>query len=156
MPKGIHNNHARGPSHPKWKNRQAIRYTPLYRLWLSIRNRCNNPDASDYQYYGGRGITVCPRWDVYELFAADVGPHPGNGLTIDRIDVNKHYEPGNVRWATRKMQARNRNYCKLDANKVSQMLALYKSGRTTQKKLATQFGVTQSMVSRVIRGATWQ
>jgi hypothetical protein len=70
--------------------------------------RCTNPAKSNYKYYGGRGITVCERWRVFENFVADVGLRP-HGLTIDRFpNKNGNYEPGNVRWATHSEQMRNR------------------------------------------------
>lgn len=85
------------------------RRTSLYNRWLLMRRRCNNPNADDYARYGGRGIRVCRKWDEsFEAFAADVGPVPGPGLTLDRIDNNGNYEPGNIRWATASQQALNR------------------------------------------------
>lgn len=82
--------------------------TPTYRTWVSMLARCNNPKASNYSKYGGRGIRVCKRWQTFEGFLADVGERP-EGTTLDRFpDTNGNYEPGNVRWATASEQASNR------------------------------------------------
>lgn len=89
--------------------RQTAR-KPLYNTWKGMVQRCTNPNNPDYPRYGGRGIGVSAEWrDSYEAFARDVGPKPNKNLSLDRIDNNGHYEPGNVRWATAKAQANNRS-----------------------------------------------
>ena len=81
--------------------------TPTYNVWRTMRQRCLNPRCNVYEYYGGRGITVCKRWDSFAAFLEDMGECP-KGLTLDRYpDKDGHYEPGNCRWATRTEQARN-------------------------------------------------
>lgn len=83
------------------------RHTPEYEAWRSMRERCRRP--AHYPNHAGRGICVCARWtNSFEAFLADVGSRPGPGYSIDRIDPNGHYEPGNVRWATASQQARNK------------------------------------------------
>ncbi len=81
--------------------------TRIYSIWCSMRKRCENPKATYYDDYGGRGISVCERWLTFENFHADMGDPP-DGLTLDRTDNDKGYSPENCRWATRLDQSRNR------------------------------------------------
>lgn len=89
-------------------NRRGLT-SKTYTKWIRIQQRCYNPKASHYEYYGGRGIKVCDRWlgeNGFEHFLADMGVCP-DGMSLDRIDNDGNYEPGNCRWATHKTQMNN-------------------------------------------------
>ncbi len=79
-----------------------------YRAWQQMRVRCGWKAGLRWERYGGRGVRVCERWAAsFEAFLADVGRAPSSEHSLDRIDLDGHYEPGNVRWATREQQMRN-------------------------------------------------
>lgn len=86
----------------------ASGYSPTYSTWAAMVKRCTNPNAPTYYRYGGRGIEVCERWRDFVNFLADMGEKP-DGMTLDRVDNEGHYGPDNCRWATMKVQGRNRS-----------------------------------------------
>src|SRR5947209_14913688 len=86
------------------KERHGMTASREYRSWASMIQRCYNPKAKAYKYYGGRGITVCERWRSFANFYADMGKRP-EGTSIHRRDVNGNYEPNNCKWATSKERA---------------------------------------------------
>ncbi|MCK5015416.1 MAG: AP2 domain-containing protein [Candidatus Omnitrophica bacterium] len=89
----------------------GMRNTSEYKVWLDIRQRCNNPNNKSYVNYGGRGITVCEKWLKFENFFEDMGNRP-DGLTIERIDNDKGYYKENCKWATYSEQGRNKRSLK--------------------------------------------
>jgi hypothetical protein len=81
---------------------------PEYRVWINMRTRCYDQNTSYYAEWGGRGIKVCDAWrDSFEMFFRYVGERPTSRHSLDRIDNDGNYEPGNVRWAVPKTQSRN-------------------------------------------------
>lgn len=82
-------------------------YSPTYYSWRGMRNRCLNPKQKDWSRYGGRGIKICERWNSFVSFLKDMGPRP-EGKTLDRINVNKNYDPSNCIWSNSSVQAKNR------------------------------------------------
>ena len=90
------------------KTTHNLSRTKIYQTWQSMKDRCSNPHHLAYKYYGGRGITVCERWkNSFVDFLEDVGDKPSPKHSIDRIDNNGNYEPGNVKWSTRTEQQNN-------------------------------------------------
>src|SRR5436309_1877292 len=88
-------------THGKWKSKE-------WNSWDHMRRRCNNPKDPKYDDYGGRGITICERWTTFQNFYDDMGDCPSKSHSLDRIDNEGHYEPGNCKWSTPKEQSNNR------------------------------------------------
>ena len=111
---------------------------PVYSIWASLIQRCVNPNDRSWKHYGGRGIAVCDRWrESFENFLADMGERPTPKHSIDRIDVNGNYEPGNCRWATVSEQNLNRrNNTLITVGDVTKPLKLW----------VDDLGVTQQCV----------
>ena len=90
------------------KRTHGLRATRLYSIWASVKTRCTNPRSNGFARYGARGISLFPEWaNNFASFAAGVGDPPSDRHTLDRIDNNQGYFPGNIRWATSSEQARN-------------------------------------------------
>lgn len=91
--------------------KQAV--TPEYTAWKTMLARCQNPNWARFDYYGGRGITVCKRWLKFENFLADMGRRPSPAHSLERKSNDGNYTPKNCVWATKKEQARNRRSTRL-------------------------------------------
>lgn len=144
---------ARVTTHGDTSNRST---TPEYRSYASMKNRCRNPNHHEFHRYGGRGIAICERWlESFGAFLEDMGRKPDPSFTIDRIDNDKGYEPGNCRWASRKHQNRNSSLSK-------QVLASDGRTFTSMAEAAETFGISPSAMARacksgrLVDGARWE
>lgn len=113
-----------------------------YESWKQAKQRCHNPNNPQYPEWGGKGITMCPEWrNDFQTFYAHIGPCP-EGLTLDRIDNAGNYEPGNVRWATRKQQIRNRK---------NTVMLEHAGERLSASDWAERLGVSAGRLKRHVR-----
>ena len=103
-----------------------------YATWNSMRQRCSNPKVRNYANYGGRGITVHPRWDSFENFLADMGKKPAAGMSLDRINNELGYFPENCRWTTHSEQNRNRRARRMQANNTSGFTGVHRTPSQTK------------------------
>ncbi len=116
--------------------------TKLHHVWRTMKDRCNNPNANQYEDYGGRGIKYCHEWADFSNFFADMG-HPPNGGTLERKDNNGPYCKDNCRWSTRREQARN---------KRNNQLVTWKGETLTVTDLAIKNGmVPRTLFNRLFR-----
>jgi hypothetical protein len=115
--------------------------TSTHIIWKTMRARCNNPKSKGYAGYGARGIRICPEWESFEQFLADMGVRP-DGMSIERIDNDKGYEPSNCKWATNAEQCRNRR---------STHLITHEGETKCRKDWADQIGIPPSMLMRRIQ-----
>lgn len=109
-----------------------------------MKRRCDNQAAPGYHHYGGRGIKVCERWRSFENFYADMGDAPA-GMSIDRIDNDSHYEPGNCRWATDQEQLNNTSV---------NVVVEFRGARYTIAELARKQGIADDRLRQRLR-AGW-
>lgn len=127
--------------------------TPTYRSWEAMIRRVTNPRAANWAEYGGRGISVCDHWKSFENFLEDMGERP-DGTTIDRINPNGDYEPGNCRWASAAIQSRNTRATKItmeDAEAIRDAVAC----GFTQKSQCSKYGLSPGTVSEIVSRKMW-
>lgn len=117
--------------------------SPEYTAWAAMKSRCTNPKTVGYHNYGGRGISVCERWlNSFEAFISDMGKRPSSKHSIDRIDNDGNYEPGNCRWTVMIVQ---RNNTRLNVR------VEFRGENLTLSEWGRRFGVSSTMIARRIR-----
>jgi hypothetical protein len=132
--------------------------SPAYKSWKAMRHRCLNPQSDQWEWYGGRGITICERWGDFAAFLEDMGERPP-GKTIDRINPEGNYEPSNCRWATPKQQAETNRGVKQAGNrahnKISdetlQLMKQLRDAGLTLRQISDRTGIHQSTICTKLR-----
>lgn len=120
--------------------------TPTYNSWHNMIARCTQPSNPAFQHYKRRGVRVCDRWRIFENFLEDMGERP-KGTTLDRFpDNDGHYEPGNVRWATKREQANNR---------VTNVRFTYRGEELTFADLVRRTGLNKELLRHRLLRAGW-
>lgn len=129
--------------------------TRPYRIWNSMKQRCSNPNAISYKYYGAKGTSVCSEWEEFLCFYSWAMSHGyADNLTIDRIDTNGNYEPSNCRWVTNKEQQNNTSYTRLltfDGETLSIMQWAEKTGihpNMLYKRIRRGWGIEKAIKTK--------
>ncbi len=129
-----------------------------YKSWEGMKQRCLNPNNPRFDSYGGRGITIEPKWITFAGFLEDMGERP-EGLTLDRIDNDGDYCKTNCRWASPAEQQRNTRQSKLTESQVREILAVQRVWEGSDRELARQFsrelGVNHETIREVLEGRCW-
>lgn len=129
----------------------GYRPSPTYRVWQCMLTRCTNPKSDGYARYGARGITVCDRWRQFENFLADMGERPA-GTTIDRLENDKGYQPGNCRWATGYQQAQNQ-VATCSPEEAAKIVFMIERGADSDA--LRQLGCGSTLIKKLRRGLHW-
>ena len=135
-------------------------HSRLYGIWHSMHQRCTNIKASNYPNYGGRGITVCTRWNSFENFLQDMGEKSAN-FVLDRINNNDNYSPENCRWATYHESAQNTRNSRLTKEKVVLIKGLLCALNPNARKyyayalIGKLFSVAATSIASIASGARW-
>lgn len=128
-------------------------HSPTYRSWAAMMKRCYNDNWEGYAYYGGRGIKVCRRWHDFPNFLFDMGERPPD-MTLDRWpNANGMYAPGNVRWATKTEQARNRRSFKITHDLAQEILGRFEYGESRQS-ITDRLKLSKASVTTICNGTT--
>jgi hypothetical protein len=126
-------------------------------------DRCRNSNRPQWKDWGGRGIKVCKRWDSFANFAADMGPHPGKGWSLDRRNNDGDYRPGNCRWTNRVTQNRNRRYGAKRRLTLAEAVAIRLKDRPgtgrhnlgNRRELAKEYGVSFETIRDIVNNRAW-
>lgn len=131
------------------------RTTRLYKVWISMRERCRSKKNKSFKHYGARGITVCPEWDDYLVFKIwALARGYTDNLTIDRINNDGNYEPSNCQFITKGENTRKEK-TKFTIGEVEEIRKIYSIGKYSQKRMAKAYGVCEETIGRIIRNLAY-
>ena len=131
------------------------KYFPLeYNTWNAMKSRCNKVNSKDYANYGGRGIKVCERWDIFEYFLLDMGTRPFPSASLERIDNNKGYFLENCIWIDSKDQSKNRRVNVMSVEKAKQIKKLL--SKKTIKEISKIYKCSYCTIWRISKGIAWK
>lgn len=120
--------------------------TKEYRTWKKMRQRCGSPTDQRYPYYGGRGIRVCEEWGTFQRFFADMGKAPTKNHSIERLDNNGDYKPGNCVWANASTQNKNRR---------TNVFLTFNGETMCISDWAKKTGISQSLIRARVKKMRW-
>lgn len=145
---------ARSLAHTRHGHTVGRTYSPTYHSWQAMLARCRYLERDEKRKHGARGISVCERWQVFDNFLADMGERP-EGYTLDRINNDGDYEPGNCRWATPVEQARNRRNSRMTFPTAVEV-ALARLRGEPCASISERFGCSESLPREIASGRTWK
>lgn len=138
----------------RFRREHGASLSPLYHVWASMKQRCQNPNHTAHLRYGGRGIGICAEWQKFIPFQKWATRGYKSGLQLDRIDNDNGYSPENCRWVTPAMNIRNSRVAKLTDEIVKEIRKDIASG-ATQRVIGKKYGVSQTCVCKIKNGQRW-
>lgn len=129
---------------------------PIRDAWKQMKYRCDKPEHTSWQRYGGRGIKYCLEWANYPAFERDMRPAWKEGLYLDRRDNDGNYTPENCRWVTPTESARNRSSTKISLEKAIEVRRLYAGGGISQRGLGKLLGIDYRQINLILKDKHWK
>lgn len=143
----------RNKENKKWVNNDKH----MHAIWRAMISRCYNKNNWRYKHYGARGIIVCESWknfdNYYTWIKNNLGNKPDKSYSLDRVDNNGNYEPGNLRWASKKTQSKNKRGPKLSIELAEEIRSF--SSKLSRKELSIKYNVAESQISRILNNKRW-
>lgn len=136
--------------------RHGMTGSPEYKSWQKMKERCLNPKSNRFEYYGGKGVTICKEWkNSFMAFYKDMGHKPNLWSQIDRRKTSGNYEPGNCRWTTAAENSQNRTSTRANPDIVKEIRIRVENGET-QISICKEFNLSPNCVNGIVNRNTWK